>query len=392
MSPLLLVCATGNIRRAVLDVIAQPQATDEFYYSNVLDRMADKTGMLGGGSWRIVTVYIDGLFAGCFPVAPVVFSGGMNPYLWRPLTGIRTLDLPSVRLDITPFVGMLNHHSTNHHADTHTQTHTHIHNITLSVNMNTHEKNTFWLMEVAVVMYPCADDCASVSGSPPIISAPVPVVVESGAVQPMKPQRTDGDDQSERADNPAGATTGTGMGSGDARYNTDTGSEIDLLTNEGRFGPKLGRGQAPSRVGAPNRPERSLNRDRPLEYYYTKLAAAATEGNGDMLKDYTYRYDASVVYKYRIEGHAWLDGVHEEIDLAYSNAWVDVRNHGNQARSDTVGRVKHATTSASIAINMSQSEEADETLPAEDMTVVIKAHGAVCEYPFEFNVTTKMSE
>ncbi|HEY6785948.1 MAG TPA: peptide-N4-asparagine amidase, partial [Trebonia sp.] len=31
----------------------------------------------------------------------------MNPLIWRPLTGIHTMDIPSYRLDLTPFAGLL---------------------------------------------------------------------------------------------------------------------------------------------------------------------------------------------------------------------------------------------------------------------------------------------
>jgi hypothetical protein len=38
---------------------------------------------------------------------PFVYTGGVNPLIWRPLTGIGALDIPSYRIDLTPFAGEL---------------------------------------------------------------------------------------------------------------------------------------------------------------------------------------------------------------------------------------------------------------------------------------------
>lgn len=37
-----------------------------------------------------------------------MYTGGYNPLLWRPLTGILSFDIPQYRFDVTPFAALLN--------------------------------------------------------------------------------------------------------------------------------------------------------------------------------------------------------------------------------------------------------------------------------------------
>jgi len=61
-----------------------------------------------GSAYREIDVYIDGCLAAAFYPAIVVYTGGICPLLWRPLTSFFALDIPANRLDISPFVGALN--------------------------------------------------------------------------------------------------------------------------------------------------------------------------------------------------------------------------------------------------------------------------------------------
>ena len=97
-----------NIERAYLDVFAQGQGGDEFWYSCVPDAVADEAQSCGGGSYREVQVSIDGKPAGVAPVYPWIFTGGIDPYMWRPTPGVQTLDFVPYRLDLTPFAAQLN--------------------------------------------------------------------------------------------------------------------------------------------------------------------------------------------------------------------------------------------------------------------------------------------
>jgi hypothetical protein len=97
-----------NIERAYLDVFAQGQGGDEFWYSCVPDAVADEAQSCGGGSYREVQVAIDGQPAGVAPVYPWIFTGGIDPYMWRPTPGVQTLNFLPYRVDITPFAALLN--------------------------------------------------------------------------------------------------------------------------------------------------------------------------------------------------------------------------------------------------------------------------------------------
>jgi hypothetical protein len=96
-----------NIDRAYLDVFVQSQNADEFWYTCVPDQYADEVQECGGGNFREAEVSIDGQPAGVAPVYPWIYTGGVDPYLWRPVTGVQTLNFMPYRVDLTPFAGML---------------------------------------------------------------------------------------------------------------------------------------------------------------------------------------------------------------------------------------------------------------------------------------------
>ncbi|KAK3898531.1 peptide N-acetyl-beta-D-glucosaminyl asparaginase amidase A-domain-containing protein [Staphylotrichum tortipilum] len=101
-----------NIRRAVFSVSANGQATEEFWWSNVLQSDVstfNKTaGELPGLSpFREVQVLIDGQLAGVQWPFPVIFTGGVVPSLHRPIVGIHAFDLREHEIDITPFLPLL---------------------------------------------------------------------------------------------------------------------------------------------------------------------------------------------------------------------------------------------------------------------------------------------
>jgi hypothetical protein len=96
-----------NIERAYVDVFAQGQGGDEFWYSCVPDAVADEAESCGGGAYREAQVSIDGQAAGVAPIYPWIFTGGIDPYMWRPTPGVQTLDFLPYRVDITPFASLL---------------------------------------------------------------------------------------------------------------------------------------------------------------------------------------------------------------------------------------------------------------------------------------------
>src|SRR3984957_5058726 len=83
-----------DITTATLDLYAVGQINDEFWW-----------GLNPG--FREIEVSIDGKPAGVVWPYPYVYTGGVNPLIWRPLTGLHTMDIPSYRVDLTPFAGLL---------------------------------------------------------------------------------------------------------------------------------------------------------------------------------------------------------------------------------------------------------------------------------------------
>jgi hypothetical protein len=97
-----------NIERAFLDVVAQSQAGDEFWYTCVPDGVTAELQSCGATGFRETQVAIDGQPAGVAPVYPWIYTGGIDPLLWRPIPGVQTLNFVPYRVDLTPFAGFLN--------------------------------------------------------------------------------------------------------------------------------------------------------------------------------------------------------------------------------------------------------------------------------------------
>lgn len=101
-----------NVNRAVFSVSACGQATEEFWWGNVLqsdiNTFVPYDGTLYGYSpFREVQVLIDGQLAGVQWPFPVIFTGGVVPGLWRPIVGIDAFDLREHEIDISPWLPIL---------------------------------------------------------------------------------------------------------------------------------------------------------------------------------------------------------------------------------------------------------------------------------------------
>ena len=97
----------ANVESAFLDVITQSQSSDEFWFTCVPDDVANELFSCGGTAFREAEVTIDGQPAGLAPVYPWIFTGGIDPLLWRPIPGVQTLNFLPYRVDLTPFAGVL---------------------------------------------------------------------------------------------------------------------------------------------------------------------------------------------------------------------------------------------------------------------------------------------
>ena len=96
-----------NVENVYLDVIAQNQSNDEFFYFCVPNDQTSNLESCGGTAFRETEITIDGTPAGVAPVYPWIFTGGIDPYLWEPIPGNQTLDFKPYRVDLTPFAGLL---------------------------------------------------------------------------------------------------------------------------------------------------------------------------------------------------------------------------------------------------------------------------------------------
>jgi hypothetical protein len=96
-----------NIESAYLDIVAQSQSSDEFWYLCVPNDVTTALESCGNTGFRETEVSIDGQPAGVAPVYPWIYTGGVDPLLWEPTPGVQTLNLKPYRVDLTPFAGVL---------------------------------------------------------------------------------------------------------------------------------------------------------------------------------------------------------------------------------------------------------------------------------------------
>ena len=96
-----------NVQTAFLDVYAQSQSNDEFWYTCVPNDVASELESCGNTGFRETEITIDGQPAGVAPVFPWIFTGGIDPFLWLPIPGVQTLNFTPFRVNLTPFAGVL---------------------------------------------------------------------------------------------------------------------------------------------------------------------------------------------------------------------------------------------------------------------------------------------
>ncbi|KAB1216485.1 Peptide-N4-(N-acetyl-beta-glucosaminyl)asparagine amidase A [Morella rubra] len=99
-----------NAYRALLEVYVSFHENDEFWYGNLPNDYIEANNLTdtpGNGPFREVVVTLDGEVVGAISPFTVVYTGGINPLLWRPITGIGSFNLPSYNIEITPFLGMI---------------------------------------------------------------------------------------------------------------------------------------------------------------------------------------------------------------------------------------------------------------------------------------------
>jgi hypothetical protein len=96
-----------NTEEAYLDIFAQSQHADEFWWSCVPDDVDFVLQSCGNTAFRETEITIDGTPAGIALVYPWIYTGGVDPFLWEPIPGVQTLNFKPFRVNLTPFAGIL---------------------------------------------------------------------------------------------------------------------------------------------------------------------------------------------------------------------------------------------------------------------------------------------
>jgi hypothetical protein len=99
-----------NAYKAVMEICVSFHGPDEFWYTNPPNDFLEAnnlTDVAGNGTFREVLVSIDGLLAGVVYPFPVFYTGGVDPYFWRPISAIGSFIHPSYDVDITALLPTL---------------------------------------------------------------------------------------------------------------------------------------------------------------------------------------------------------------------------------------------------------------------------------------------
>jgi hypothetical protein len=163
----------NNVQSAYLDVYAQGQSGDEFWYTCVPNDVSAELFSCGNTGFRETEITIDGQAAGVAPIFPWIFTGGIDPFLWFPIPGVQTLNFTPYRVNLTPFAGLLSNG----------QPHT--------VSLSVYNANNYFSATASLLLY-TDPGSTQTSGAVTVntLTAPSPVVTENLNVQPTFTQGT----------------------------------------------------------------------------------------------------------------------------------------------------------------------------------------------------------
>ncbi|KAI5005937.1 hypothetical protein ZWY2020_033180 [Hordeum vulgare] len=100
----------SNTYRAVLEVFVSFHSNDEDWFTHPPNEYIEANKLssnIGNGAFREVIVKVNEDIVGAVWPFTVIYTGGVNPLFWRPITGIGSFNLPTYDIDITPFLGKL---------------------------------------------------------------------------------------------------------------------------------------------------------------------------------------------------------------------------------------------------------------------------------------------
>jgi len=156
-----------NVQGAYLDVYAQGQSGDEFWYTCVPNDVATELESCTNTGFRETEITIDGQAAGVAPIFPWIFTGGIDPYLWFPIPGVQTLNFTPYRVNLTPFAGLLSNG----------QQHT--------VSLSVYNANNYFSATASLLLYLDSGSTQTTGAvTENTLAGPSPVVTENLNVQP----------------------------------------------------------------------------------------------------------------------------------------------------------------------------------------------------------------
>ncbi|KAJ7922958.1 peptide N-acetyl-beta-D-glucosaminyl asparaginase amidase A-domain-containing protein [Mycena leptocephala] len=103
---------------AYVEIFCSGNSAEEFWYLNTPDEFVqdfpESSGLIGKGPFREVQVLVDNKLAGVVWPYAVIYTGGITPSNWRPLTSYGAYDQPTYWVDISPFIPILLDTKTHH--------------------------------------------------------------------------------------------------------------------------------------------------------------------------------------------------------------------------------------------------------------------------------------
>ncbi|KAF0696853.1 hypothetical protein As57867_012363, partial [Aphanomyces stellatus] len=99
-----LVTLPRNLDGLFLELFISHHGCDEFYYTNAPDEFkAALEDTCGGGPFKEIRISIDGDVVGAVWPFPLIYTGGLNPGLWRPIVATGGFEAPTYLVDLTPY-------------------------------------------------------------------------------------------------------------------------------------------------------------------------------------------------------------------------------------------------------------------------------------------------
>jgi hypothetical protein len=94
-------------QRALLEVFITGHGKEEYFQFNTPEDFPKENDQPKFGTLRELQISINGIEAGVGWPFPVIFTGGVCPSLWRPISGIGSFSTDPIRFELSQFIGDL---------------------------------------------------------------------------------------------------------------------------------------------------------------------------------------------------------------------------------------------------------------------------------------------